>query len=184
MPLNDLKTWIEISQDLVTIAGITLAGVWSVYLFALGRSFAPNVKLEVELKQVLKLTTGYGVVISVKAQNIGRTRVKKESCQITLAPVLQIEVEGQPLTRLDPPLPELMKQFPRQYEVFHEHASLEPDETATEDILVACADPVPVKVNVMFFGIRPIRGRREQWAASVILNPAPPERGAKSRRPQ
>lgn len=168
MQPNDLKTWIEIAQSLVTILGIAVAGVWSYLTFLRGRSFAPNVQIQFELKQVINWDSSKGAVISVKIKNIGQTRVKKKNCLLTLASVTQPGAKN-PLAstefeRLDPSFDEMMQQLPRQYEIFDEHTGLEPGEEATEDVLLELNGSSTFKVNAMFFG------HRKQWSSNAILN--------------
>lgn len=173
MNTNDVKIWVEIIQDILTTLGIILAGWWSIFTFGLGRSFAPNVILEVTLKKVVELKTTKGAIVSIKAKNIGKTRIRKESCRITCIPGYTDPTESndkREFKRLDPDEKQVLEILPRQYEILTIHDSLEPEEEAKEDIFLEVNATTVLKAGVTFYGHKYLWGRKQQWTTYVIMD--------------
>lgn len=146
--LADLRTWAQISRDLVTALGILVAGGFSYYTFVLGRSFAPNVQMQFALKQVIDSADGKVAVVSVKVKNTGRTDVRTERCLICYKAIAQsppsfsalVELEGLS-TGVDPLTPGV-----KWKDMFADLAGLEPGEEDAEQFVVALGGSVVFKV--------------------------------------
>ncbi len=162
MSLSDLKTWVEIVQGIVTALGVIVAGIWSFYVFVLGRGFAPNIQIQFELKQVVDLLDGKGAIVLVKIKNIGRTRIRKDACFIATALVPKDQRDLPELGRIDVPL---KFSEAKVYPVFDTHTSFEPNEEATEDVLFALGKSPTFKVGVIF-----VDHRKKAWSSNAILD--------------
>ena len=166
MQPGDLKTWVEIVEGVVTSIGILAAGIWSFYVFVLGRSFAPNVQIRFRMRHPVDTTDRAGVIVSITIKNVGKTRVKKEDCWVALVPIaLALSKNSAPatLTRIDSPL-EFDLSKAKVYSIFTDHTWLEPDEEATEDVLITLGKSPVFKVAGVFIG------HRKKWASSAILD--------------
>jgi len=173
MSADDIKTWVEIIQGALTSLGIILAGWWSIFTFGLGRSFAPNVILEVTLSNIVELGSTKGVILSIKAKNIGKTRIKKETCKITCIPVYTDSTDSndkREFKRLDPDEKKVLEILPRQYEILNSHDSLEPEEEAKEDLLLEVNNVSVLKAGVTFYGHKYLWGRKQQWTTYAVLD--------------
>lgn len=162
MQLSDLKTWVEIVQGLVTTLGVLVAGIWSFYVFVLGRSFAPNIQIRFDLKQVVDLANGKAAVVSVKIKNIGQTRIRKKGCYIATTSVANSQLNLPELSRLDVSLD---FSHAKVYPIFDEHTAFEPAEEATEDALFVLGKSPTFKVGVLFAG-----HPKRFWSSSAILD--------------
>ena len=164
MTPDDLKTWVEIIQGMVTTVGIIAAGIWSFFTFVLGRSFAPNMQITFELKQVVDLKERKAAIVSVKIRNIGRTRVRKKRCYIATASVTDSSDASDipEFSRLDE---SLEFSVAKVYRVFDAHTTLEPDEGAIEDVLFALGQSPTFKVGLIFTD-----KRNNSWISSAILD--------------
>jgi hypothetical protein len=172
MSPTDIKTWVEIIQAVLTSLGIVLAGWWSIFTFGLGRSFAPNVILEVSFKNLIDLKMTKAVILSVKAKNIGKTRVLKESCRLTCIPVYGGSSENndkREFNRIDPDEVQVLEILPRQYEILNAHDSLEPEEEAKEDVVLQINSASVLKAGVTFYGHKYLWGRKQQWTTYVVI---------------
>jgi hypothetical protein len=162
--LDNIKTCIEIGQALVTMLGIMAAGVWTYYTFFLGRRFAPNVQARFEVKQVFDWTSYRTVIVSVKLKNIGRTRVKKQGCYLTVTPVIPKERFDLPISRVDASL-DTQSNW-KEYPFFKDHTWLEPDEEVTGDAVFALGKP-----DVTMFRIKlEFVGHDKTWSSSVLVD--------------
>jgi hypothetical protein len=161
---DDIKTWVEIVQGIATTVGIVAAGIWSFFTFVLGRSFAPNMQITFELKQVVDLKQRQAAIVLVKIKNIGKTRVRKKRCYIATALVADSGSGSDipELTRLDESLD---FSTARVYRIFDAHATLEPDEGASEDVLFALGESPAFKVGLIFTD-----RRNNSWISSAILD--------------
>lgn len=162
--LDDLKTSTEIMEAIVKSAGILAAGIWSFYVFVLGRSFAPNVRMSFRLRHAVDTPDRRAAVVSITIKNIGKTKVRKESCWIFLIPIaLDLNPDAISPIRLDSPL-DLTVSGAKAYSVFTEHTWLEPGEKATEDVVIALGESPVFKIAAVF------AGRRKKWTASAVLD--------------
>jgi hypothetical protein len=162
MPLDDLKKWVEIIQGAITSIGILVAGIWSFFVFVLGRSFAPNIKINFELKKVINMVDGKAAIISVGIKNVGKTKVLKKNCYVAIEPIPTHRQNLPELSRIDESL-DFIKA--KTYQIFDSHTSFEPDEEATEDVVIA-VDKLPAfKIAVMF-----IDYRNKGWSSTSILD--------------
>lgn len=186
---DDLKSWIDMVQSLLTTLGLLIGGLWVLYIFVLGRSYMAHVQIQVDLKYVPDLVGDRGVVVSVKLKNIGRTRVRKAVCAMSM-----MLLSDQRLNLLKP-RPEFVAHRPeaalklintslnrqegfpsKEHPIFHRLVGLEPDEEATEDFIFFLGETSIVKVDVIFTGTvfassGPLfRGRRRTWGAHTILD--------------
>lgn len=161
MNLDDLSKWAEIVQSVATTLGIIAAGTWSFFVFVLGRSFAPNIRVQFKLQQVVDFENGKGAVISVTIKNIGKTRVLKESCYIATE-FLSAKPKLPELSRLDSSLDFANA---KTYRIFDEHTSLEPDEEATEDVLFTLGETPIFKMGVIF-----IDSHKKGWSSNTIID--------------
>lgn len=162
MTPDDLKTWAEIAQAVITSLGILVAGAWSFYVFVLGRSTAPNIQIHFEVKRTTKLEQFPMVVVSTTVKNVGRTRAQKEDCWITAAPITA-KIESSHLSRLDTPL-QFSLSHAKVYSIFDDHAWLEPGEEAKEDVMFVVSESPMFKVGVIFIG------HNKRWTSSAILD--------------
>ena len=103
MKVAELKDWVALGQDAVTIVAIVVAGVWAYYTFIVGRSSAAQVQIECGLKRMIATASGKILAISVTLRNTGRTRVDELSCDITVAPIPQDRSDRASLAFIDPP---------------------------------------------------------------------------------
>lgn len=164
MTPEEVKTYVEIIQGLVTTIGIIAAGIWSFFTFVLGRSFAPNMQITFDLKQVVDLKDGKAAIVSVKIKNIGRTRVRKRRCYIATTSITDGSNAGDmpEFSRLDESLD---FSTAKVYRVFDAHSTLEPAEEATEDALFALGQSPTFKVGMIFTD-----KRHNSWISSAILD--------------
>lgn len=163
MTPDDLKTLIEIVQGAVTSVGILAAGVWSFYVFVLGRSFSPNIRIETKLKKMIRLQHYKSAIVTITIKNIGKSRVQKENCWLATCPLESSSEPAVPiLSRIDSPL-EFGLSESKLYPIFNEHTWFEPDEETTEDVLLALGETKVFKVGVVFVG------QKKKWASSTIL---------------
>jgi hypothetical protein len=167
---KDVETLVNISQGLVTTLGILVAGTWALYTFVLGRSFAANVQIQFEPVHIIELASNKVAVVSVKAKNIGRTRVDVTEVWFSVAAVTDEELNKEPLTQI----PTTVGKGRRTYQVFTELLALEPEEEKAEVIAFALGQYSKVKVQVFFSGeVRYVPLRRHDvvdWTARAILD--------------
>lgn len=168
------KLWVEIIQGIFTALGILAAGIWSLLVFGLGRSFAPNIHFGFICKQVVALQVRQGVILTLKIKNTGHTRIKKETCTLIVVAVASLpnttETDHRAFRRLVPIPSEIVAQLPRRFELFADHDAFEPNEEASEDILLELGDSPVFKVVATFFGAKYLFGRKQQWTSSSIMD--------------
>ncbi len=167
MGLEDIKTWVEIVQSVVTTIGLLAAGIWSYYTFVRSRAFAPNVKIEFALKSVVELDQAQGVIIAVKVRNIGKTKVDRSVCLVTVQAVVEPRViagrvEFIRIDQLDDQASDATK---RDYSILDNHGYLEPGEHVEEDMLFLLGKSPVFKVSAWF---RDTRGHL--WYSNAILD--------------
>lgn len=177
-------------QSLLTTLGLLIGGLWVLYIFVLGRSYMAHVQIQVDLKYVPDLAGDRGVVVSVKLKNIGRTRVRKVVCAMSIMLLTDERLNAlkprrefvahrpeAALKLINTSLNRRKDGFPsKEHPIFSALVGLEPDEEATEDFIFFLGETSIVKVDVIFTGIvfassGPLfRGRRRTWGAHTILD--------------
>ncbi len=172
--LEVTKIWVEIVQGILTSVGIVGAGIWSLFVFGLGRNFAPNIKFQFAVKQIISFQDAQAAILSLGIKNIGRTRVKKEACTLVVISITPTKLKDQndvrEFRRIDPTISEIISQLPRRLDIFSDHDAFEPSEEAIEDILLELGESPILKVVVTFFGSKYIWGRQQQWTSSTIVD--------------
>lgn len=166
MTPDELKTWVEIVQGIVTCVGILAAGIWSFFTFVLGRSFAPNIQIQFDLKQIISLMDGRAAVVTVRIKNIGRAKVRKLSCHIASTDVVvSTRSAALPLlSRLDTPLDYSQAEV-NVYRILETHSFLEPGEETNEDVLFKLGESPILKVGVLFTDLA-----NTNWSSTAIFD--------------
>lgn len=166
MSLDDFAKLAQAVSDLVTAAGVLLAGAWSFWLFLYSRSFAPNIQLGLSLSQVFDYGGTRVSTVRVEAKNVGRTRVRKRSCLM----VVELLQEPFPSERIYPLSPNLnFLKGPRP--VFEQHEWVEPGEGISEEIALAVGDKGAIHVGVEFTASPPLfRHRTSAWTVSAVFD--------------
>jgi hypothetical protein len=148
-------------QGFITALGILLAGLWALYVFVLGRNFAPNMQLQFDLKQVSSLADGKAAVVTVKVRNIGQTHVRRGACSVgyitattpqpNRAELKQLEaLEISQLDPIDPTFSGIVW----KPQLFKASIGFEPGEEAMEEIVVDLGQ-VPIFKVIGLFVVTP-----------------------------
>lgn len=175
MTPDELKTWAEIFQSIVTTLAVIIAGVWSYFTFIRGRTFAANVKISVVLKQAIVLEGKKAAIVTVSIENIGRTKVKKQSCDLATTSTYDNGrmFPGRSLSRIDTSFD--FSEAENVYSIFEWTDILEPAEVSSTDVLIHIGDQAAITVGVKFTGERNrihswlTHGVRDQWISTAIL---------------
>jgi hypothetical protein len=126
--LEDVKTIVEIAGTTVTALAVIAGGLWAYFKFVRGRTFRPRLELGMSGQwRMIKDEPLIHARLTVK--NIGATNVS----------LLQ-KGTGLRISRLDPDQPGSAEparwQRIRVFEIFREHAWIEPGETISDDLLI------------------------------------------------
>jgi len=154
--LEQIRAAAQSFQGVMTGLGIMVGGLWAFWTFVLGRSFAGNIRIWFELKNILHLPEGKVAVVSVKAKNIGRTQVlikrKDEGKDEAAIRFLPIAFDSFSLRR--PRVIPTSVDFSqaRSYSIFPHVQALEPDEDVDTDIPLAFGPNSTLIVNLEFTG--------------------------------
>jgi hypothetical protein len=164
MTPDELKTWAEIFQSIVTTFAIIIAGIWSYYTFVKERTFAPKPRIQIGLKQVTKLNGEKVAIVSVTMENIGRIQLRMKKCYLAIDHVLDDEqaLNARDLSRIDKPL-DLM--HAKVYSILSDEIRIEPVGAATQDVLLSVGDLTAFKASVVFFD----KNDKQTWSASTII---------------
>lgn len=163
MNFDEIKTIVEIIQGVVTTIGILLAGIWTYYTFVRSRSFAPNVRINFELKQVVELKRGRGAIVRISVKNIGKTKVGKKTCSAKAQAVVEPRFVVDPIefVRVDRSL----KYTINTYSILEDLEFLEPNEQVEEDVLFFLDRSTLFKVGVRVEG-----EANSAWSSSAIFD--------------
>ena len=165
MSLENIKILVDIIQSLATTAGVVIAGIWSFYVFILGRGFAPNVQSDIELKGTVCLKRGEAAIVTITVKNIGKTRILKKKCYVVIEPLRDSPKDSPALSRTD--------DFSncgdsRTNSILDDLVYLEPEESISEDALFTLNELRLFKVKVIF-----VDRNNKGWISSAILNAQP-----------
>ena len=162
MTLNEIKTIVEIVQGIISTIAIIIAGIWSYFIFVLGRGHAINVKLELIPQYQFQSGDSSFIVMRVLVENIGRTKAGKEGCYIALEEISISETSKLP-TRSD-------KSFnlnnSKVFSVFENHQYLEPSEKLHEDIIISFNPNKLFKVAAYWCE------KKVAWSSIHIISPS------------
>ena len=161
------KDLAQTAQSAITIAAIAAAGIWTIYVFVLGRTASGIVQVQLRTKQIIDRPSSTSALVSVSVRNVGRSRVDRELIQLRVMPIIDDEPLDEPLTALQSlsaitaPLDDLQT---KSYDLFVEPITpdftrrdftfdrLEPNEDASEDVLVNFGKNDMLKVEAVFVG--------------------------------
>ena len=172
----ELSDWVDISDivnNVTSSIGVLVAGIWVFYTFILGRSFSANIKIESEIKQVVKISASNDVqfIVRIALQNIGKTKVEKEECFVYLVPALMSSRNNGSfgvIQRVDPSFKKIMLLNPEKFEILENNDWLEPGEEVTDEVLLQTNAEI-IKMVVIFIGKKYLFHKREHWMYSTFL---------------
>jgi hypothetical protein len=149
----------QITQGFVTAIAALVAGIWVLYVYVLGRSYAPSVQFGFTVKRVLNTTKGNAAILQVRLINRGTAQVRRRTVSLAYRAVLgnpidrteleQQERLGEIIVESDPLDPRL--QGVRWIsELFKPLVGLEPGEVAIEEVIIPLGDAELFKVVAVF----------------------------------
>lgn len=148
----EIKTWVEIVQGAITILAIVATGIWTFYVFVLGRSYAPNIKISFRVRQVTKIRGLPIVSTEILIKNIGRIKTERKMCYLFVSPVnTDNHFDIIPFIRIDDPFVST-NPLAKTYELlaFSEAIYLEPSEEVSDSIVFAAPQEAPFQMTVLF----------------------------------
>ena len=162
LKINDVKTYIEIIQSIVTSLGIILAGIWSLWLFVFSRSFAGTLTIDISLKKKIIIDNKPIAIIEIKVKNVGRTRVKKEYF------IISINEMEKPFSSIKPYILKTKERvnFTKSYFIFDHIVEIEPNEEFQDEIPIVLNNIKIFKVSVQFRR----KKTREIWESFGIFD--------------
>ncbi len=174
MEMSEIKILVDIVQGLLTSVGIVGAAVWSIFVFGLGRNFAANIVIEVKLKSRVDVNGVNAAILSIKAKNMGKTQVKKESFTIicTSSDNWTDDKSRRPFRRIDLTREEIedLQVLPWESVIGDDYAQLEPGEEARDEIAVNLGAITVFQVSACFVGKRAWWRSAQQWVSNVIID--------------
>jgi len=174
MTLEQLKTLIDIMSGVVTTIAILIGGIWTFFIFVIGRNHSPNIQLTIQCSPITNEGRN-AVLLTITAKNIGQTLVIKERCYLFIVPISQ-PLRGDELlaSRIDPLQKDMLSQYPPTFEIFSNTQSLNPHEYVDENILLDLKNSCDIyKVCVEFYN-KPRIGKQLSWSTSNIFTmPSP-----------
>ncbi len=148
-------SFIQTTQSLATTLVILIGGIWAFYVFVLGRSYSASVRIRLKSKQTIGRVNDEGdkidecVVVSMNIKNVGRTRVDKSQCVLSVEPIGKGELLYQPELK---PITNTIEKSPSVYSIFKPTKGLEPGAETEADVLIPMGEHPTVKVAVTFIG--------------------------------
>ena len=170
--MNEIKILVDIVQGLLTSVGIVGAAVWSIFVFGLGRNFAANIVIEVKLKSRVDVNGVNAAILSIKAKNMGKTQVKKESFTIicTSSDNWTDDKSRRPFRRIDLTRNEIAGLLPMKSEICVDYRQLEPGEETLDEIAVNLRTSTIIQVSACFIGKSSWWRSAQQWVSNVIID--------------
>lgn len=148
MNLDELKTVTEIIQNVIASVAILVAGLWTFYIFVLGRSYSPHVQILVTPKYIYDSTSTKYTVLKLVAKNVGRTKATKDECYLAIEKIPAMD--GQlGIRRIDS---EVDFSEAKLYTVFLDHTILEPNEEVSEELAISFDETTLYKVKTIWYG--------------------------------
>ncbi len=157
LSLTDTKTWVDIISTSVTTVAVLVGAVWAYFKFAKGRTFRPRVRID--------LAAQWRTIANAPVLHVRVTLKNMGASQITI-------VQSGTGLRLALPAPAV--QHTRQvqwsepqetFEVFKDHAWLEPSETITDEQLV----DIGQKAELMRLQCRIVLNRRAPFKNIAVM---------------
>ncbi len=148
MKIDELKTITEIIQNIVSTIAILIAGLWTFYIFVLGRSYSPHVQILVTPKYAYDSARIKYVVLKLLAKNVGRTKATKDKCYLAIEKI-QKRNDKSGIARVDS---EVDFSEAKLYAVFSDHTALEPNEEISEELVISFDEVTLYKVKTMWYG--------------------------------
>lgn len=163
MNVSDFKLIAETIQNIISTVAILIAGLWSFYIFILGRSYSPHVQIIITPIYTTSFINRQGyVVLKIKAKNVGRTKATKNECYLAIEkvvpPITKNEVEIQ---RIDSAV---NFDNAKVYSVFDDHTILEPNEEIFDEIMMVIDRSSIFKVKAIWYGDKFL------WSSNFILH--------------
>lgn len=169
---NTFKDQVETWQALITTTGIVAAGSWALFIFVLGRSSAGIVWIGIEPRYRVVLSSGRGLVVSVRIKNTGRTRVEKVEARIQAIPITETRLGAwssepnvmaaavpSPATLGTDLFSRELSTEERRFAVTME-AGLEPGAETSEEILIFLGDARTARVEASYIAKVPFASMR------------------------
>lgn len=170
MGIDQIKLFIEIASGILTTLAILVGGIWTFFVYIIGRNHAPNIQLAIQCHPMID-AEGNTVLLKVTAKNVGHILVNRERCFLYITPISQpIRSNEFIISRLDPLHQEVLAHYPSTYEIFGSTASLNPGEQIDESVLLALNSRCNLyKVFVEFYN-KPRIGKQLTWSSSAIFS--------------
>jgi hypothetical protein len=167
MGLEELKTITEIIQNIVSILAIIAAGIWSYFVFVLGRSHAVKMKLELIPQYKFKKGENLFIVLRITAENVGKTKARNRGCYVALEELsfehaLDSTSWRYPL-RVDS---SIHLNRAKTYDILCDQTFLEPNEGVSEDAIFLVNPNRPIKVGVYWFDVK------FTWKCIYVIEPS------------
>ena len=162
---SDVETIVNVIVGIVTCIGILSAGIWTFYVYVLGRSWAPNIRLCANLKHVRNVGNMRTATVTVGMRNNGGTQAKDVKCWVSLLPItISKSQQLSDLERIDLPVEENVATA-NVYNVFAGNTGLEPGEEVSEDVVLALTTSEAFKIGITVF----IRNGKLKWVTSTVI---------------
>jgi hypothetical protein len=126
---------VEVIRNGCEIGAIIIGGAWTYYKFFKGRTYKP--RLQCEVHGSIEAHSGQSLLkITINAKNVGLSKVlfDKRATVLQLYPGLPIE------TSPSQPFSLGWSDHPAVFDVFTEHAAIEPTESIQDQVLVELPD--------------------------------------------
>jgi hypothetical protein len=164
--VHGLKDIVDVTQKLFTILGVLVGGAWAYFKFFKNRTYRP--RLDIDLTgQVMQQGADHLLLVTISVRNVGLTNVS-------------IRQEGTGLmVSVNQPLPADRSAFEEiswneddavVFEILIHHAWIEPNETISEDVMVALPNQGEIGLRLLCRIVPNNKPRSVEWNAMRIIS--------------
>lgn len=136
--VNTLKSWVDIVGTAVTTLAVLVGASWAYFKFVKGRTFRPRLEVQVSARWLV-VDASDRIHVQIVLKNIGASKVtlRQQGTGLSVSGL----AEAQPVA----PTTASWVCF-RIFEIFLDHAWIEPGETIADDLLLSLEVPRPATV--------------------------------------
>jgi hypothetical protein len=164
--VDGLKDIVDVTQKLFTILGVLVGGAWAYFKFFKNRTYRP--RLDIDLTGlVLQEGVDHLVLVTMSIRNVGLTNVpiRQEGTGLMVSVNHQLPAERSAFEEVS-----WNEDDAVVLEILSRHAWIEPNETISEDVMVALPNEGEIGLRLVCRIVPNNKRRSVEWNAMRVIS--------------
>jgi hypothetical protein len=164
--VHGLKDLVDVAQKLFTILGVSVGGAWAYFKFFKNRTYRP--RLDIDLAGlVLQEGSDHFLLVTVSIRNVGLTNVpiRQEGTGLMVSVNHQLPAERCAFEEVS-----WNEDDAVVFEIFKDHAWIEPNETVSEDVMVMLPNQGEIALKLVCRIVPHNKRRSVEWNAMRVID--------------